>query len=174
MQPTLSNQFQSNPTTDCDTITVQLMDATTYTVSYSTTAVLQTNGTAACVFPSGVTPGVYYIAVTHRNALETWSALPVAISGPIASYNFSTASTQAYGGNQVEVATGVWAFYSGDVVKDFGQSIDLLDLGQIELEINNFSFGYFSEDINGDGNVDILDTPEVEPNVSNFVFSQHP
>lgn len=52
--------------------------------------------------------------------------------------------------------------------------MDLLDLSQIETDINNFSFGYYPTDINGDGNVDILDAPIVENNISNFIFSAHP
>ena len=34
------------------------------------------------------------------------------------SYNFTTSASQAYGGNQVELAPGIFALYSGDVVKD--------------------------------------------------------
>ena len=40
--------------------------------------------------------------------------------------------------------------------------------------INNFSFGYYATDINGDGNVDLLDFPDVEDNINNFIFSYHP
>ena len=173
MQPVLANQGQGNPTTDCDSITVELRDENApYGALHTTTAVLQTNGTAACVFTTAVTPGNYYIAVKHRNAIQTWSAAPVAISA-VSSYNFSTAATQAYGtGAQVQVATGVWAFFSGDVVID--DNMDLLDIGSVETDANLFLFGYYSTDLTGDGNVDLLDTPIVEVNAGNFVFSQHP
>jgi hypothetical protein len=93
--------------------------------------------------------------------------------GPTAvSYNFTSAANQAYGDNQVEVSTGVWALYSGDIIID--ENIDLLDLGTLELDISNFSYGYMPTDLNGDGNVDLLDSPVLEANISNFVFSYHP
>ena len=88
------------------------------------------------------------------------------------SYNFSTAATQAYGDNQHEVSTGVWAFYTGDIVID--ENVDLLDLGFLETDISNFAYGYATTDLNGDGNVDLLDSPILEDNISNFVFSAHP
>jgi len=50
----------------------------------------------------------------------------------------------------------------------------LLDLGTLELDISNFSYGYVSTDLNGDGNVDLLDSPVLESNISNFIFSSHP
>lgn len=180
MNPALFNQGQANPATDCDSILVELHTASNpLNVAYSTVAVLHTNGTASCVYPSGVANGNYYIVVKHRNAIETWSADSISISGATASYNFASAASQAYGSNQMElmvgaIGTGLFAFYSGDIVKDSGEATDLLDLNQLESEINNFSFGYYDEDLNGDGNVDILDSPSLEGNISGFIYSQHP
>ncbi|HOZ52763.1 MAG TPA: hypothetical protein PLU17_12945, partial [Chitinophagaceae bacterium] len=88
------------------------------------------------------------------------------------SYDFSSSASQAYGSNQAEIATGVWALFSGDLVVD--ENMDLLDLGLVEADISAFSFGYLATDINGDGNVDLLDSPVLETNISNFVFSAHP
>lgn len=175
MNPALMNQGQANPVTDCDTILVELHGGLSpATVSYTTQAILHTNGAATCNFTGGVNAGDYYIVVKHRNAIETWSAMPVTFSGSTVNYDFSSGQGQAYGGNVVEVSTGVWAFFSGDVLKDQGESIDLIDLGQLETEINNFSFGYFAEDLNGDGNVDILDAPSLENSISNFIYANHP
>ena len=131
---------------------------------------LHVDGTATATFTSAIT-GNYYIVIKHRNALQTWSAAPVAM-GPAVSYNFTTAASQAYGSNQVEIATGIFALYSGDVAID--ENMDLLDLGLVETDISNFGFGYLPTDLNGDGNVDLLDSPIVETNISNFVFSSHP
>ena len=174
MSPVLSNQGQANPTTDCDSILVELHDAISpYGTLYSTVAVLHTDGTAACTFATSVTPGNYYVVVKHRNALQTWSAAPVAISVSGGSYNFTTAQTQAYGSaSQVQVSTGIWAMYSGDVVAD--ENMDLLDIGAVETDASSFLFGYYSTDLTGDGNVDLLDTPLVEINAGTFVYSQHP
>lgn len=179
MRPVLANQGQSNPATHCDSLLVELHQAAVPTnVAYSTLAVLYTNGTATAVFPA-VTNGSYYIVLKHRNAIETWSSDPVAFTGSTASYNFSTAASKAYGSNQIELTTanvpnGIFALYSGDISKDSGEATDLLDLNQLEQEINNFSFGYNSSDLNGDGNVDLLDNPFLENNISSFIYSAHP
>jgi len=111
------------------------------------------------------------MAIKHRNHIKTWSANPITI-GEYTDYNFSNAATKAYGANQKEVSTGTWAFYSGDINQD--ENIDLLDLGILEADINNFIFGYYPTDINGDGNVDLLDSPNIESNINNFIFSSHP
>ena len=54
------------------------------------------------------------------------------------------------------------------------ENVDLLDLANLETDINDFQFGYFVTDINGDGNADLLDVPVLEENVNNFIFSNHP
>ncbi len=175
MVPVLANQGQAAAPTDCDTIEVSLRDAITYTLSASTKAVLQQNGTASCVFNPGVATGDYFIVVTHRNAVETWSATAVPVSASFA-YDFSDSEGKAYGANQIQVSSSpdVFAFYSGDIFKDNAESIDLLDLIQMESEINAFGYGYKPEDLNGDGNVDLLDTPLMEPNINAFIYSNHP
>ena len=170
MLPVLFNQGELSAATACDSIDVELRDITTYAMVQSVRTVLNQNGTANCVFPA--TTGDYYIVVKHRSAIQTWSALPVTVGPTAVSYNFTTAANQAFGDNQVEVSTGVWALYSGDIIID--ENIDLLDLGTLELDISNFSYGYVPTDLNGDGNVDLLDSPVVEANISNFVFSYHP
>jgi hypothetical protein len=170
MLPVLANQGEVSTATACDSIDVELRDITTYAMVQSVRTVLNQNGTANCVFPA--TTGDYYIVVKHRSAIQTWSALPVTVGPTAVSYNFTSAANQAYGDNQVEVSTGVWALYSGDIIID--ENIDLLDLGTLELDISNFSYGYMPTDLNGDGNVDLLDSPVLEANISNFVFSYHP
>jgi len=171
MLPVLANQGEPTTATATDSIDVELRDATApYAVVASVRTVLNQDGTATSIFPA--VSGSYYIVVKHRNAIQTWSANPVAIAATPVNYNFSTAASQAFGNNQVEVTTGIWAFFSGDVATD--ENMDLLDLGLVETDINNFEFGYRATDINGDGNVDLLDTPALEVNINNFIFSNHP
>ena len=174
MLPVLANQGQSNPTTDCDSITVELYNSLVTTPlpapDYTTTAVLHTNGTASAVFSSAVS-GNYYIVIKHRNALQTWSASAMPFPATT-TYDFSTAATQAYGSNQVQIASGIYAIYTGDVAID--ENMDLLDLGLVEADISNFSFGYLATDLNGDGNVDLLDSPVLDNNINGFIFSSHP
>lgn len=133
MLPVLANQGETSTATACDSIDVELRDATTYGVVQSVRTILNQDGTAICTFPP--VSGSYYIAVKHRNGLQTWSANPLAIASTPVTYNFTVAASQAYGDNQVEVASGVWAFFSGDVVTD--ENLDLLDIGAVEADINN-------------------------------------
>lgn len=170
MLPVLANQFEPTTSGACDSIDVELRDEFTYAVVQSVRTVLQQNGHATCVFPP--VTGNYYIAVKHRNAMQTWSANPVTFGSTPVSYDFSTAANKAYGDNQKEVSIGVFAFYSGDVVID--ENMDLLDINAVEADITGFGSGYLPTDINGDGNVDLLDSPPVENNISNFIFSSHP
>lgn len=171
MAPVLANQGQPSFVGACDTITVELHNSTSpYAIVASANGIIWQDGDCDVTFSS--LSGSYYIVVKHRNAIQTWSAMPVAFGPGITSYDFTTAATQAYGSNQVEVSPGVWAFYSGDVTTD--ENMDLLDLNLVEADISNFAYGYLATDINGDGNVDLLDTPALEENIGNFVFSNRP
>jgi hypothetical protein len=166
--------FQSEPTTlgACDSIDVSLVDSATLNVLVTKRAVLNKNGLANVVFPGSFT-GSYYIKLAHRNAMETWSKYTVSMSGT-PSYNFTTAADQAYGDNQVEVSPGIFALYSGDIIKDANEAIELTDIAQLESDNSNFAFGYQASDINGDGGVDLGDFPLVEANVNGFIFANHP
>jgi hypothetical protein len=174
MTPVKANEGIGSSTTIVDDITVELRDPLAtipYDVVATTTAVLHTGGTATATFTPAIS-GSYMIAVKHRNAIETWSAGTVAVGTTPASYNFSSASTQAYGGNMFEIEPGVWAFFSGDNISD--GNVDGSDYTDWETESNNFSSGYFASDLNGDGNVDGSDYTIWETNANNFVSSIHP
>ncbi len=156
---------------ECDTVQIELRQSVApYTMMYTTTAMLQTDGQMLITgsLPIGQ---AYYIVLKHRNAVETWSANPVILSDHT-TYDFTTDASRAFDDNQVEVEPGVWSFYTGDIVKD--ENVDLLDLGVLEDDISNFQFGYIASDLNGDGNVDLLDSPTVEANINSFVFAYHP
>lgn len=60
-----------------DTITIALYDSATVTgpPSFVTTGVININGTGTFTFPSSVIGNRYYIAIRHRNSIETWSKL---------------------------------------------------------------------------------------------------
>ena len=53
-------------------------------------------------------------------------------------------------------------------------NIDNDDYSLWETDANNFEFGVFSTDLNGDGNVDNADYSIWETNANNFVFSLRP
>ncbi len=172
MRPVKLNQGVGVSATDVETVTVQLRNAAApYAIVRSTTAMLQTNGTAVCNFPSGTPSGSYYIAVKTSNAVETWSADPQAVGGTT-SYDFSDAASKAYGDNMVSLDAGVYGFYSGDINQD--EAIDNTDGVDLTNDIDASEFGIKITDINGDGSVDNSDAPYFDNNATNSIFSYHP
>jgi hypothetical protein len=172
MNSVLMNQGISVDANEMDTVTVQLRDQFDPTVVVATSvAVMNVNGEASFTIPGTVIGGNYYIAVFHRNTVQTWSALPVTFAATT-SYDFTTSASQAFGDNQVEVEPGVFAMYTGDLNQD--ENVDIADQPILETDISNFEFGYFVTDTNGDGNVDIADSPIMETNVGMFIYSAHP
>lgn len=170
MTAVLMNQGIGNSTLITDSITIELHGINPpYQIITSVNAVLNNDGTVSSTIH--VNPGNYYIAVKHRNGITTWSAAPIAI-GTTSTYDFTTASSKAYGDNMKQMQTGQWALYNGDFNND--ENVDLLDISTLETDINQFQFGYFNTDLNGDGNIDLLDMPILEGNVNNFVYSNHP
>ncbi len=72
----------------------------------------------------------------------------------------------------VEVATGVWALFNGDVNGD--GLIEAADYSDIENAVVNFDLGYLPTDLTGDGLVEAADYSLIENNVPLFIFTQHP
>jgi hypothetical protein len=174
MRPVLLNSGLSYPATDCDNITIALHNASSpYAEAHSYSGVLKTDGTLSCIYPGSAEGNSYFVVIKHRNALQTWSASPVSMS-VYNNYNFSTASSQAYGDNMVQV-NGLWCMYSGNfdntIPDDF---IDLLDYSVWETDYNNFASGYFQSDLNGDGYVDLLDYPFWQTNYNGFIEVLNP
>jgi hypothetical protein len=172
MNSVLLNQGVSIDANEMDTVTVQLRDQFDPTIVVATSvAVMATDGTASFTLSGEVIGGNYYIAVFHRNTVQTWSAMPVTFAGTT-SYDFTTAATQAYGDNQVEVEPGVFAMYTGDLNQD--EYVDPFDYGLFEADNLVFASGYYASDMNGDGYVDPFDYGIFETNNLNFILSIHP
>jgi hypothetical protein len=173
MQAALLNAGVGLSSTEVDTIVVELRDALSpSTMVHSATVVVNTNDSAMVTLPGSVIGNSYYIAVFHRNAVQTWSDLPVSFSG-VTNYDFTTAATQAHGSNMIEVDPGVFAFYSGDVAPQ-DEVVDITDQGYVGNDIQNFASGYVPTDVSGDGVVDITDQAIIDNNITNFVGSIHP
>jgi hypothetical protein len=170
MSTVLANQAQGTSTTIVDTVLIQLINPTSLQVVASAQGLLQTNGTATCIF-STTQSGSFYIAVKHRNSIETWSNTPLTI-GASSSYNFTTSANKAYGDNMIEIEPGVWAFYSGDINQD--GFIEGSDFPLLNNDNDAFAEGYLSTDINGDGFVEGSDYPILNNNSDNFIESMHP
>ena len=172
MTSVLANQGVSTNSNEVDTITVELYDgATGATLAASASGVILTDGTVSLTLPGSVVGNSYYIAVKHRNTIATWSASPVTM-GATTSYDFTTAATQAYGDNMIEVETGVFAMYTGDMNQD--EFIDPFDFATYNDDNINFASGYYATDLNGDGFVDPFDFAVYNDNNINFVMSAHP
>jgi len=96
--------------------------------------------------------GSYYIVITHRNSIESWSEYGFNISQ--LSYNFTAFQSAAYGNNMIKVDSipNKFAIYSGDINQD--GAIDGTDLSLIDNAAFEFVSGYVVQDCNGDGVVD--------------------
>jgi hypothetical protein len=172
MTSVLSNQGVSLDPNEVDTITVELYDgATGATLEASAKGVILTDGTVSLSLPATVVGNDYYIAVKHRNTVATWSAAAVTF-GATTSYDFTTAASQAFGDNMIEIETGVFAMYTGDINQD--EFIDPFDYPAFDLDNINFESGYKATDLNGDGFIDPFDYPTFDINNINFVSSVHP
>jgi hypothetical protein len=166
MRPVMMNQGVGSSATDVDTVTIELRDATTYELVASASAMLQTNGNAVATFTTAPS-GSFYIVVKHRNALETWSANPVAVGASPSTYDFTTAASQAYGDNMKMLAAGVYGFYSGDINQD--GFVEASDFPFLFNDIDNFVEGYHPTDLNGDGFVEASDFPFLFNNIDAFI-----
>ncbi|QLH46132.1 MAG: hypothetical protein HWD58_11150 [Bacteroidota bacterium] len=69
MNPVLMNQGISMNFNVCDSIEVELHDPNNFNLVSSVTTLMQTDGTATCLFPS--MNNTYYVAIKHRNSIET-------------------------------------------------------------------------------------------------------
>ena len=147
-------------------------------------AILHIDGTVTATFYSVNAGSSYFIRVQHRNALKTWSKLPVLITDNT-TYDFSAANSKAFGNNQVDVGTPLgqapkWAFYSGDIsdaslgIRLQDNVIESQDYLDMENSVSLIKIGYNVEDVTGDGVVESLDYPIMENNVGQIVFTIRP
>jgi hypothetical protein len=153
-----------------DTVTVQVRyPISPYPVMAEDKFELDHNGYGIANFPGldiSVLP-FYYIAVKHRNSVETWSKTPIQFfQGVPITYDFTTAANKAFGDN-LKLKTSKWCIYSGDVSQD--GIVDLNDVLTIYNSSNTFTTGYVVTDINGDKNVDLNDVIISYNNASAFV-----
>jgi len=173
MRSALANSGIGTNNAISDTIKVQLRSQSSPNASVlSANVLLSTNGTASISIPPSLIGGNYYIAVYHRNSLETWSSSAIAITANT-SFDFTTSSSQAYGAASMkQVEAGVWALYSGDHNQD--GTITPSDLGSVATEASLFSFGYINTDLTGDGAIDGFDLGLADNNSNPSLVSSHP
>ena len=168
----------SNNLLETDTIVVNLWSVTSLLHSqpdYTVKTILHTDGTASMQLPGAVNGNSYYIAVKHRNHLETWSRLPVLFQDST-DYDFTTNLLKAYddGVNapMTLVDAGKYALYGGDVNQD--GTVDASDMADVDNDISLFAFGYNITDVNGDGATDASDISVIDNNQALFLFYARP
>lgn len=127
------------------------------------TATLATDGTCSVEFEA---EGIFYLGVRTQNTLQVFTSGTVTLNGTAVNYDFTTAAEQAYGDNQVEVESGVFALYSGDI--DSTGTIDTLDYDAWESAYNAYVEGGEC-DLNSDGLVDGADYVIYEANMGKSV-----
>lgn len=143
-----------------DHITLQLRDQNPpYGIFFEKEIPLGTNGFATLLFNQHLDP--YYVAVRHRNSIETWSAAPVSIPDLTTTYDFASSASFAYGDNMKPVGS-VFAIWGGDINQD--GLVDSGDMNPVENESTLVTMGYLPEDVNGDGIIDSGDMNIVENN----------
>lgn len=126
----------------------------------------------ANVFFENSIEGDYYLEVTKRNSIGTWSRLPVHYSADSGlSYDFTVSADQAYGNNMIQV-NNKWCTYSCDINRD--AFVDLSDIISIHNDASAFRNGYLPTDANGDWIVDVSDIILSFNNANSFVNQVNP
>ena len=155
-----------------DQISVELHSAANYAnIVYTASGVnLSTSGLATVIVPPAYN-GSYYITIRHRSSIETTSANPVLFNTSSISYNFNLPA-KAYGGNLLQMNTGQYVIYGGDVNQD--GVIDTADMSPVDTDAANFAAGYLATDVNGDGVIDTADMTIVDNNAASYVGAATP
>jgi hypothetical protein len=155
-----------------DTVRVYLRNSSApFSLKDSSVAVLNTDGNSSLFFINGSNSIDYYLVISHRNSLETWSSIPVSFNNNYMEYDFSVSAGKAYGNNQVLKGSS-YCIYSGDVMKN--GSIDLDDYVTVYNDAGNYVTGYSRSDLNGNAIVDLEDLIICINNAGNFISKQSP
>lgn len=150
-----------------DTARIYLRNASSpYAKVDSSTSLLNIAGKGLSCYDNAGS-GNFFIVVTHRNSIDTWSAAGQTFAiGNLKVYNFTSSSSQAFGNNMI-LKAGKYCNYSGDVSRD--GSVDLTDIVLVFNDAAIFAGGYLVTDLNGDTFVDLTDVVIAFNNSANFV-----
>ncbi|MHC1775519.1 MAG: FISUMP domain-containing protein [Lentimicrobium sp.] len=152
-------------TTDVVTVKLAQTEHPYPTVASFENVALKQNGTISIQLPDSLN-GDYYIMVSHRNSIDTWSAMPVGFSGNEISYDFTNDEIKAYGKN-LKLTCNTYGIYSGDA--DHNGIVDTGDISMINNDASGFASGYLATDLNGDGIVDTGDLTIADNNSVNYI-----
>ena len=158
-----------------DTVQVKIRNSSSpYAIVDSSKAIVNSSGQGIFLFSNAVNGTNYYIAVKHRNSIETWSSIAKPFTSSLLNYNFTDSTTKAYGSNmkQIDGSPLRFGIYSGDVNQD--GSVDLADVTSVYNNSISFLTGYVVTDVNGDNTVDLVDVTLVYNNSVGFVEKVRP
>lgn len=159
---------------DRDTVTVTLRTAIPpYNIVESQKGYLDTLGKKIFNFSQGEENVRYYIVVSHRNHITTWSrAGGELFTGGSLNYDFTTDLSKAYS-NNMKMVFGKATFYTGDIDQD--GIVDASDLSALDNDSYNYVFGsYVVTDLNWDEFVDASDLSLCDNNAFNHVIEKSP
>jgi hypothetical protein len=178
MSNPLYNLGLANQIDETDSIELNLWSPTylnNLQPNFSIKGILKSDGHVFVSLPAGNFGQQFYVAIKHRNSVETWSSSPILIQDTTV-YDFSNSSISAFNDginpplkNSNE---NDYLIYSGDINQD--GAIDIFDMQVAENAASNFEFGYNVSDCNGDGSSDIFDMQIIENNASLFIFYSRP
>ena len=157
------NQDETSPANEVEEVSMTLWAGET--AVETKTAMLHTDGNVSASFTHS---GDYVISIKPKNALEVFTPSALNLGEDDVNYDFTIDASQAFGSNQVEVESGVFALYSGDINQD--GVIDQDDLSILNNAIENGLFGIQIADLNGDGAVDNSDTDNFYNNLGKSVM----
>jgi len=158
-----------------DTMIVYLRNSVSpYAIVNSSKGFVNSAGLGNFTFSNAANGVNYYLHLKHRNSIETWSNSTQMFTSDNLNYNFTTASSQAFGNNQklVDSSPVTYGIFGGDVNQD--GTVDLNDVLTIYNAASGFSSGYVVNDVNGDSIVDLNDILITYNNSSGFVAVVRP
>ncbi|NVO18048.1 MAG: hypothetical protein HXX13_00015 [Bacteroidetes bacterium] len=121
-------------------------------------AITDLDGSSYLSFP-GISAGNYYIVIRHRNHMPVMSASAVALSSSGTLYDFTTGSSQVYGGangyKNIDPILAKWGMVAGDASNEGSIFID--DYTDYWVPSFGLLNAYNRSDFNLDGNVFIND-----------------
>ncbi len=186
-----SESFVTAPATAVDWVLIELRDATSPALATSSTTVAtvagllmqdgsikSTDGSSNISFEGVSISNNAYAIIRHRNHLDIMNNAAITENGGVYTYDFSTAATQAFGtAAQVELETGVYGMYAGDVNADGelkyagvddDQTVIFNTIGGNTSVINTLD-GYYSEDVNMDGTVKYAGADDDQTEIFNII-----
>lgn len=155
-----------------DTVLVSLRDSRNgFKKVESRKIITNDSGSASCnlTIPDGSYP--YYISISHKNSIETWSKpYGESFTGHYLNYDFSNGIEMAFGGNLLE-RDGLTYIYTGDLNQD--KVVNAADITIMHNALTTFTPGT-NTDINGDGALSLHDFIYCCNNSAKFVTAITP